>query len=581
MYNKYNGFLWDILNNIYEKYVVMEYTKNHIYERCVIMDNIKLADLLFPNITKTPDDYEKEFPKRELPQNAVVTRIGPSPTGFVHLGNLFNAIIGERLAHQSGGIIYLRIEDTDNKREVPGAVSILIDAMKQFGVYFDEGATVDGDNGSYGPYRQRQRKDIYQCFAKLLVQKGLAYPCFCTEDELEAMREIQKDKKQNFGYYGEYAKCRDLTYDEIKAKIDAGIPYVLRFKSNGNSENSVKVHDAIKGDLEIQENYIDLVILKSDGIPTYHFAHVVDDHLMRTTHVIRGEEWLPSLPMHVQMFEALGWEHPIYCHTAQLMKMDGESKRKLSKRKDPELGLEYYDGEGYLPETIWTYMLTILNSNFEEWRIANPDAKYTDFPFSLDKMGSSGMLFDLSKLNNISKEIIASKDADYIYEQLLNWAKKYDSEFASILEANCEFAKGAINVGRGGAKPRYDIVTWKQARQFLSFWFDELFEQEDNFPENVDDSTKAEILKKYKQTFDINDDQETWFGKVRVITDELGFAVKPKDYKKNPEMYKGSVVDVSNVIRVATTGRLNSPDLWEINQLLGESKVIARIERMI
>ena len=304
------------------------------------MDYKKLAQLLFSHITKSCDDYEKQYPERNLPEGAVVTRIGPSPTGFVHLGNLFNAIIGERLAHQSNGVIFMRIEDTDTKREVPGAVKILIDAMTQFGVFFDEGATVDGDNGNYGPYRQRQRKDIYQCFAKQLVERGMAYPCFCTEDELEQMREKQKDNKQNFGYYGEYAKCRDLTYEEIEEKIKAGIPYVLRYKSEGSSENFVKVYDAIKGELQIQENYIDLVILKSDGIPTYHFAHVVDDHLMRTTHVIRGEEWLPSLPMHVQMFDAMGWEHPLYCHTAQLMKMDGTSQRKLSKRKDPELGLE-------------------------------------------------------------------------------------------------------------------------------------------------------------------------------------------------------------------------------------------------
>ncbi|MBQ7900945.1 MAG: glutamate--tRNA ligase [Clostridia bacterium] len=545
------------------------------------MDYAKLAELLFPHIIKTPADYEAEFPQRNLPDGAVVTRIGPSPTGFVHLGNLFNAIIGERLAHQSNGVIFLRIEDTDNKREVPGAVSILIDAMTKFGVFFDEGATVDGDDGNYGPYRQRQRKDIYQAFAKQLVQQGLAYPCFCTEEELEQMREEQKDKKQNFGYYGEYAKCRDLTYEQIKEKIDAGIPYVLRFKSNGNSENSVKVYDAIKGELDIQENYIDLVMLKSDGIPTYHFAHVVDDHLMRTTHVIRGEEWLPSLPMHVQMFEALGWEHPLYCHTAQLMKMDGTSKRKLSKRKDPELGLEYYDAEGYLVETIWTYMLTILNSNFEEWRLANPEADYKEFEFSLDKMGSAGMLFDLQKLNNISKEVIASKDADFIYSNLISWAQKYDDQFAHILADNEEFAKGAINIGRTGNKPRHDIVTWKQAREFLSFYFDELFVQEDEFPENVDEETRKTILTKYRDTFDINDDQETWFGKVRTITEELGFAVRPKDYKKNPELYKGSVVDVSNVIRVATTGRLNSPDLWEINQLFGADKAMARIERMI
>lgn len=550
-------------------------------ERLYIMDYKKLAELLFPHITKTGEDYEREFPERNLPEGAVVTRIGPSPTGFVHLGNLFNAIIGERLAHQSDGVIFLRIEDTDTKREVPGAVKILIDAMTQFGVFFDEGATVEGDDGSYGPYRQRQRKDIYQCFAKELVEKGMAYPCFCTEDELEQMREAQKENKQNFGYYGEYAKCRDLTYEEIEEKIKNGVPYVLRYKSEGNSENSVKVYDAIKGDLEIQENYIDLVMLKSDGIPTYHFAHVVDDHLMRTTHVIRGEEWLPSLPMHVQMFDALGWKHPLYCHTAQLMKMDGTSKRKLSKRKDPELGLEYYDAEGYLVETIWNYMLTILNSNYEEWKMANPDAKYTDFKFSLEKMGSAGVLFDLQKLNNISKEMIASKDAEFIYTELLAWAEKYDERFAQILKDNKEFTLGAINIGRGGAKPRYDLVTWKQSREFLSFYFDELFRIEDEFPENVDKETRNTILTKYIEGFDINDDQETWFGKVRAITEELGFAVRPKDYKKNPEMYKGSVVDVSNVIRVATTGRLNSPDLWEINQLFGDEKVRNRINNAI
>lgn len=541
------------------------------------MDNKKLAELLFPHITKPCEYYESIYPERNLPEGAVVTRIGPSPTGFVHLGNLFNAIIGERLAHQSDGVIFLRIEDTDNKREVPGAVAIVIDAMNQFGVRFDEGATVDGDDGNYGPYRQRQRKEIYQCFAKLLVEKGLAYPCFCDEQELEAMRETQKENKLNFGYYGEFAKCRNLSYEEIEEKINQNIPYVLRFKSDGDSNNSVKVYDAIKGDLEIQENYIDLVMLKSDGIPTYHFAHVVDDHLMRTTHVIRGEEWLPSLPMHVQMFDALGWEHPLYCHTAQLMKMDGESKRKLSKRKDPELGLEYYDAEGYLVETIWNYMLTILNSNYEEWRLANPDAKYTDFKFSLEKMGNAGVLFDLNKLNNISKEIIASKDAEFIYNEFLAWARKYDEDFAKILISQKDLAVGAINVGRNGEKPRYDIVTWKQAREFLAFYFDETFKQEDSFPEHVDEETRNTILKEYINSFDINDDPDAWFSKVREITEKLGFATRPKDFKKNPEMYKGSVVDVSNIIRVAMTGRTNSPDLWEINQLLGENKVKERI----
>lgn len=543
------------------------------------MDYEKLAELLFPDISVTPEEYELKFPERNLSKGAVVTRIGPSPTGFVHLGNLFNAIIGERLAHQSDGIIFLRIEDTDNKREVPGAVSIVIDAMSQFGVHFDEGATVDGDDGNYGPYRQRQRKEIYQSFAKLLVKKGLAYPCFCTEETLEKMREQQKENKLNFGYYGSFAKCRDLTIDEIEDNIKKGLPYVVRFKSHGDSKNSVKVHDAIKGDLEIQENYIDLVILKSDGIPTYHFAHVIDDHLMRTTHVIRGEEWLPSLPMHVQLFEAMGWEHPIYCHTAQLMKMDGQSKRKLSKRKDPELGLEYYDNEGYLVETIWNYMLTILNSNYEEWRLENPDKNYTDFEFSLAKMGSAGVLFDLNKLNNISKEIIATKDGEFIYDSLVKWADKYDREFKNVLTKDKEFSVGAINVGRGGQKPRYDLVTWKQSRDFLSFYFDETFKMEDSFPENVDENTRKTILSKYLESFNIDDDQETWFGKIRAITEELGFAVRPKDYKKNPEMYKGSVVDVSNVIRVAMTGRLNSPDLWEINRLFGDEKVRNRIKK--
>ena len=334
--------------------------------------NEQLAELLFGGIDKTPEYYEEKYPKRSLPEGAPVTRIGPSPTGFVHLGNLYNAIIGERLAHQNGGTFFLRIEDTDAKREVEGAVELVISAMDFFGIHFDEGASVDGDNGAYGPYRQRLRKEVYQCYAKELVKKGLAYPCFCSEDDLSKMREEQISDKLNFGYYGKWAKCRDLSIDDIKKRIENGDKYVLRFKSNGDENNHVEVYDGIRGMLNVSENYQDFVLLKSDGIPTYHFAHVIDDHLMRTTHVVRGEEWLSTLPIHVQLFDALGFDRPVYCHTAVLMKMDGDTKRKLSKRKDPELGLEYYRSEGYAPRAVWEYLMTVLNSNFEEWRLENP-----------------------------------------------------------------------------------------------------------------------------------------------------------------------------------------------------------------
>ena len=370
------------------------------------MDTNKLAELLFPNIDKKPEYYEELYPQRELGEGAKVTRIGPSPTGFVHLGNLYNAIIGERLAHQSNGTFYLRVEDTDAKREVEGAVELVLSAMAYFGISFDEGATTDGDNGSYGPYRQRQRKDIYQCFAKELVKRGLAYPCFCTEERLAEMRETQMSRKENFGYYGQWAVCRDLSYEEIEERINKGEEYVLRFRSEGDIENTLELFDGIRGTLKLQENYQDFVLLKSDGIPTYHFAHVVDDHLMRTTHVVRGEEWLSTAPMHAQLFDTFNWKRPIYCHTPVLMKMDGETKRKLSKRKDPELGLDYYRREGYVPEAVWEYLMTVLNSNFEEWRQENPEADINKFEFSVEKMSNSGALFDLMKFDSVSQETL-------------------------------------------------------------------------------------------------------------------------------------------------------------------------------
>ncbi len=539
----------------------------------------QLAELLFPHIDKTPQDLEKMYPKRELPEGAKVTRIGPSPTGFVHLGNLYNAIIGERLAHQSGGVFFLRVEDTDAKREVEGAVELVLSAMAYFGISFDEGVTEnDGYKGEYGPYRQRLRKDIYQCVAKALVERGMAYPCFCSEEKLTEMRETQISKKLNFGYYGEWAVCRNLTYDEIKSRIDAGESYVLRFRSSGNIENTVEVFDGIRGTLKLQENYQDFVLLKSDGIPTYHFAHVVDDHLMRTTHVVRGEEWLSTLPMHAQLFDTLGWERPVFCHTPVLMKMDGETKRKLSKRKDPELGLEYYRAEGYLPEAVWEYLMTVLNSNFEEWRAENPDSAIDEFDFTLEKMSNSGALFDIMKFDDISRELIFRMSPDDIYEKMSDWLFEYDKEFYELFTRDAELTCKAINVGRDAARPRKDLTNWRQAREFLSIYYDESLKMENDFPENVSAGDRAEIIDRYLSGYNHNDDNSEWFEKVRTITGDLGYAIKPKDYKKNPEMYKGSITDVSNVIRVALTGRTNSPDLWEICHIIGEGAMRKRLE---
>lgn len=543
--------------------------------------NEQLAELLFGGIDKTPEYYEEKYPKRSLPEGAPVTRIGPSPTGFVHLGNLYNAIIGERLAHQNGGTFFLRIEDTDAKREVEGAVELVISAMDFFGIHFDEGASVDGDNGAYGPYRQRLRKEVYQCYAKELVKKGLAYPCFCSEDDLSKMREEQISDKLNFGYYGKWAKCRDLSIDDIKKRIENGDKYVLRFKSNGDENNHVEVYDGIRGMLNVSENYQDFVLLKSDGIPTYHFAHVIDDHLMRTTHVVRGEEWLSTLPIHVQLFDALGFDRPIYCHTAVLMKMDGDTKRKLSKRKDPELGLEYYRSEGYAPRAVWEYLMTVLNSNFEEWRLENPDAPIDDFKFSLDKMSNSGALFDIMKFEDVSREVLLRTPANKIYNEFSDWLKEYDPEFYKLFTRDKNYSEKIIDVGRNGNRPRKDLTSWKQARDFFSFYFPETFKVEDEFPERVSKEDRYKILKQYLTSFNIKDDNSEWFQKIRDITESMGYAVKPKDFKKNPDMYKGSVSDVSGVIRVAITGRTNSPDLWEICQIIGEDEMTRRINLAI
>ncbi len=542
------------------------------------MDYIRLADILFPDVTASPEDMEQKFPPRSLPEGACVTRIGPSPTGFVHLGNLYNALIGERIAHQSNGVFYLRIEDTDNKREVEGAVETVINAMNYFGVHFDEGAVSDGDNGSYGPYRQRQRKDIYHVFAKHLVQRGLAYPCFLTAEEIDALREQQTAVKENPGIYGKYAKYRDTSIEEVQQLIASGKEWVLRYRGTETDEY-ISVNDAIRGKVEMPRNNMDFVLLKSDGIPTYHFAHVVDDHLMRSTHVIRGEEWLSSLPMHVELFNALGWQQPIYCHTATLMKLENGGKRKLSKRKDPELALSYYQQEGISPDAIWEFLLTVLNSNFEEWRLADPDADYKDFPYSLSKMSISGALVDLDKLRNISKDVIGRMPAEKIMESWLEWCDEYNKDYADLIRKYPERTLAALNVGRNAAKPRKDLETWKQACDFMSFYYDETFKVTDEMPAECDEATRKQFFAEYLASYDHNDDSAAWFDKVKALTDKLGFAVKPKDFKKNPDQFKGSIVHITNMLRIALTGHANAPDIHEVSHVLGEDIVRARLAK--
>ena len=552
------------------------------------MDYNKLAELLFPHITRTPEEYEALYPPRQLPEGAKVTRLGPSPTGFIHLGNLYGAFVDERLAHQSGGKFYLRIEDTDDKRYVEGAVEIIINSLRFFGINFDEGATMEGDIGDYGDYTQSHRGDIYQCFAKKLVSEGKAYPCFLTEEEIAEIRCQQEAMKLTPGIYCKFAKCRALTYEQIEENLKAGMSYVIRLKSDGDmslpeeQRRRIHVQDAIRGTLDMPANDQDTVILKATGIPTYHFAHVVDDHLMRTTHVVRGAEWLPSLPIHVELFEKLGWEPPIYCHTAQLMKLDEEgNKRKLSKRKDPELSLDYYRNQGYHPAAVREYLLTILNSNFEEWRIANPDADINEFEFTTEKMSTSGALFDLNKLNDISKDVLLKISAADLFDFLKDWAAEFKPEIMHMF-ADRAYLEKILDIGREGAKPRKDHIYAQQMVENISYFFDDMFKVEDGFPAEVEEAgDTAAILTKYLETYDHSDDQETWFNKIRTITEELGYAVKPKDFKKNPDQYKGHVGHVSTVIRVALMGRQQSPDVWEIQQILGEERTRERLQKFI
>lgn len=545
----------------------------------------KLAELLFPDVDKTPDYYEEKYPYRKLPNKAEVTRLGPSPTGFIHLGNLYSALADERIAHKNGGVFYLRIEDTDAKRTVEGAVDLVINSLRYFDIEFDEGAGFpDSDPvNAYGPYYQTQRVDIYHTFAKELVLKGLAYPCFCTEEELEAVRLQQETDKVLTGYYGKYAVCRDLSLETIEENLKAGKPYVLRLRSQGSPENEITFTDSIKGEIKLPENIHDVVLLKKDGIPTYHFAHAIDDHFMRTTTVVRGGEWLASVPIHYELFHVLGFKMPKYAHTAHLMKFDEETggKRKLSKRKDPELSLDYYRKDGYHPYTMKVYLLTLLNSNFEEWHEKFPDKDINEFPFSVDKMSVSGALFDKEKLHNICKNELSKLSEDDLYEFLHNWALENEPEMEKVWFADKEklLAILRLYMGVGSKRRRKDFMYAKQIFELISFFFDGESGERDEF-RLVDDEVKA-ILNDYLAAYDHNDDNSMWFNKLKEIADKNGYASDMKAYKANPENFKGNVSDVAEVVRIAVTGRANTPDLWTIVHIMGEEQMKERISRFL
>jgi glutamate--tRNA ligase len=550
------------------------------------MDNQKLADLLFPEVVNTPEYYEEKFPYRKLPNKAEVTRMAPSPTGFIHLGNLYSALADERIAHRNGGVFYLRIEDTDEKRKVDGAVETIINVLRYFDIEFDEGAGFDDTDprNAYGPYFQRQRVEIYHTYAKSLVERGLAYPCFCTEEELDKVRAKQEEDKILTGYYGEYATCRNLSYEEVEANIKAGKPYVLRLRSQGSPDKEITFVDAIKGEIKLPENIHDIVLLKKDGIPTYHFAHAIDDHLMRTTTVVRGGEWLASAPIHYELFHLLGFKMPAYAHTAHLMKFDEETggKRKLSKRKDPELSLDYYRKDGYHPYTMKVYLLTLLNSNFEEWHEKFPDKDINEFPFSVEKMNQSGALFDKDKLHNICKNELSKLSEEELYDFLYDWAKENEPENVEKWFGDREKMLQILRLymGVGAKRRRKDLMYAKQIFELISYFFDgESAEEMDEF--KLDEDMVSKILKSYLAKYDHNDDNSVWFNKLKEIADEHGFASDMKAYKANPENFKGNVSDIAEAVRIAVTGRANTPDLWTIVHIMGEEQMTERIKKHI
>ena len=549
------------------------------------MDYKDLANLIFPE-AKEINYYEEKYPERNLKEGAIVTRIAPSPTGFIHIGGLYQGLIAKKLAKQTDGVFFIRIEDTDQKRQVENGTAEIINSLNKFGLNPDEGMIDETESkGNYGPYKQSMRKEIYQSYAKYLIEQGKAYPCFCSPEEIEEIRQKQEAAKIRPGYYGVWAKCRNLSIEEMAKKIEAGEKYIIRFKSPGREDRKIKHHDLIKGNVDFPENDQDIVIIKADGLPTYHFAHAIDDHLMRTTHVIRGDEWLSSVPLHLQLFHELGFKAPKYAHIAPIMKNDNGNKRKLSKRKDPEAAVSYYVEMGIPKEAVNEYLLNIANSNFENWRRANKDASIDEFELQINKMSVSGALFDMVKLLDVGKTVISKFTAEEVYNQSLEWAENYDKDLAEILKKDKEYALKVLGIERGNKKPRKDIAKWSDVRENIEYMYDEMFnskKQEYNYQVISDKESIEKILKLYiEKYYNENDDKQTWFDKIKELAGEMGYAKEVKEFKANPGKYKAHVGDVSTVLRVALTGRTNTPDMYEIMQILGKDRIKSRFEKGI
>ncbi|MGN0524597.1 glutamate--tRNA ligase [Eubacterium sp.] len=537
----------------------------------------ELAQLLFGNITKTPQDMEELYPPRQLKEGARVTRFAPSPTGFLHFGNLFTCMVSYKTAKATDGVFYVRVEDTDQKRKVDGAIDVMLKGLSVYGINADEGVVGDGKEiGDYGPYYQSARVDIYQSYAKSLVEQGLAYPCFCSAEEIDSIRAEQENDSIK-GYWGRYAKCRDLTLDQIKANIDAGMSWTLRLKSPGELDKKCYFDDMIKGKIEMPENVQDIVLLKSDGIPTYHFAHAVDDHLMRTTHVVRGDEWISSVPIHLQLFKVLGFKPPKYAHVSPIMKEENGGKRKLSKRKDPEAAVTYYAEEGYPQQSVNEYMMTLANSNFEDWRRMNKDEDIDKFPFNLKKMSVSGALFDLVKLTDVSKNVISLMPAKQVFDLAYAWAKEYQPRLAELFAQDTAKATAILNIDREGKKPRKDIAKWSDVLDYVSYMYDETFVPCYELNGNATPALAVKVIEEYLKAVNLDDDKDTWFGRIKDICPLVDCTPNVKEYKAEPERFAGHVGDVSTIIRVALTGRTNTPDLFAITALLGEDTVKARL----
>ena len=541
----------------------------------------KMAELLLPNINKTPDEYENEYPLRNLPEGAAVTRIAPSPTGYLHLGTLFMALVNRITSDSTGGTMFIRIEDTDKKREIEGGIEDIVSGLNNFGIIIDEGFTANGQKGNYGPYRQSERAEIYQCYVKELIKKGLAYPCFCTAEELEAVRKEQEKNKIRTGYHGEWAKHRNITFEQAKALIDDGKPYVIRLKSTGSEDKKIVFTDGIKGKIEMPENDEDFVLLKSDGIPTYHFAHAIDDHLMRTTHVIRGDEWISSTPKHIELFKLLEFKTPKYAHVAPIMKLDGGNKRKISKRKDPEAAVRYFIEQGFPTQAVIEYLMTVASSEFESWRKANKDLSYKDFKFNLKKMSLSGALFDADKLNDVSKNVICKMNSQTVVKEIVNWAEQFDCEYASLLKRDLNFTGKIFAIDRDCPKPRKDLSRWSEAKEFSAYFFPELFVPDYILPEAISADDAVKLLEAYKGVYSEADEQSEWFEKIKSICPMFGYAPDNKTYKAAPDEYKGHPGDVSTLIRIAVTGRTNTPDLCSIMKTLGTKETMKRIDAAI